>query len=262
VDILTWNLDQLERWFLMLFRIGSMLMVFPFYGYETIPVQIRMAFAFFVTVILFPLHGAVDVMQFSPGVIAYFGIVLKEVIVGLAIGFSAQFLFIGVQFAGQVVGRSMGYAIMNVVDPQTGQNMQIIGQLLQFLVLMIFILINGHHFLIRAIDESFLQIPIGGGFYPAGGLEMAARLSADLFVIGIKVAAPVLVAILVAEFALGVVARTVPQMNVWLLGFPLKIGIGLITISLSLPMLVYLFGKIYAGWQGNIIDFIRDMATG
>lgn len=91
-------------------------------------------------------------------------------------------------------------------------------------------------------------------------MEGFARLSADIFIIGVKVGAPVLIAILVTEFALGVIARTVPQMNVWLVGFPLKIGIGLLTLALALPYIIFVFEKFYAGWQGNFIDFIQTMA--
>jgi len=253
--------DYLEKWFLMLFRVMSLMMVLPFYGYSTIPVTIRMAFSFLLTSFLFPLHPEMQ-LTLGPGVIEFFGIVIHEVLLGAAIGMTASFILYGVQFAGQVIGRSMGFAIINVMDPQSQSQVPLMGQLLNMLALMIFLIFGGHHFLLMAIDESFIAIPIGSGMLSGAGVENFARLSADIFVIGVKVGAPVLVAILVTEFALGFLARTVPQMNVWIIGFPLKIGIGLLTLSLSLPMLVYVFGKIYGDWQGNMIDFIRTMTTG
>ncbi len=262
MEILNWNLDQLERWFLILFRVASMLMVFPLFGYASFPTLARLVVAFFIASLLLPIYGPTTAITAGMGVLSFFSIVLREVLVGLAIGFSAQFLFIGVQFAGHVIGRTMGFALMNVIDPQSQTSVPLIGQLMQLFVLLLFLLMNGHHFLLLALDESFVQIPVGTGLLTGQGIEGIARLSADIFVIGIKVGAPVLVAIMITEVGLGVVARTVSQINVWLVGFPLKIGIGLFTLALALPMMAYVFGKLYADWQGSLIDFIRAMATG
>ena len=261
MDILNYNLDELERWFLMMFRITSMVMVIPFYGYNSIPVAIRVATAFFFTVLLFPLHPEIH-LALNPGVVSFFGAVLREVVIGLAIGLVTTMIFYGVQFAGHVIGHTMGFAIVNVIDPQSQGHVPLLGQLFNLLVLMFFILLGGHHFLLMAIDESFLQIPIGTGSFNPLIVEGFARLSSDIFLLGIKFGAPVLVAILVTEIALGFIARTVPQMNVWLIGFPLKIGIGLLLLALSLPMFWYMFGKMYGPWQSNIVDFIRAFTSG
>ncbi len=259
MDILNFNLDEIERWLLMFFRIMSMLIVMPFYGFSAFPVRVRVALAFAVTVLLFPLHVGTE-LQLDPGVLSFFGAVLKEAVIGLAIGMVGTFLFYGVQFAGQVIGHTMGFGIINVVDPQSQTNVPLLAQLLYFFVLMLFLLLGGHHFLMLAIDETFVKIPVGGGIFSPLLVEGFSRMSADIFAAGIKIGAPVLVTVLVTEFALGIIARTVPQVNVWLVGFPLKIGLGLITLGLSLPFIVYVFGKFYAGWQGSFLDFIHTMS--
>lgn len=261
MNILNYNLDQLEIWFLMLFRIASLIMVLPFFGYNSIPVQVRMALAFVVTVVLFPVHPEMQ-LALAPGVISFFGAVLREVVIGLAIGLSATFLFYGVEFAGHVIGHTMGFSIINVIDPQSQGQIPLLGQLFNLFVLMLFLVLGGHHFLLLAIDESFVRIPIGAGTFNPLLVEGFARMSADIFLVGVKFGAPVLVAIMVAEFALGFLARTVPQMNVWILGFPLKIGIGLFLMALSLPMFAYIFTKQMGPWQGNVIDFIRAFVAG
>lgn len=261
MDILTYNLDQLERWFLMLFRISSLMIVLPFYGYTSIPVIVRMATSVILTSFLFPLHPEMQIVV-GTGVISFFGVVLREVGIGLAIGMSATLLFYGVQFGGHVIGHTMGFAIINIMDPQSQQQVPLMGQLLNLLAIMIFLTFNGHHFLLMVISETFVRIPIGTGMMSGLGVEAFARLGADIFVTGVKIGSPVLVSILVAEFALGFLARTVPQMNVWIIGFPLKIGLGLLTLGLSLPMFIYVFSKVYSNWQGDIIDFITIMMTG
>ncbi|MDP8206994.1 MAG: flagellar biosynthetic protein FliR [Candidatus Electryonea clarkiae] len=259
MDVLSYNLDEIERWLLMLFRISSMLMVFPFYGLMGFPMVIRAAVAVLLTTILFPIHTTV-VLDLEPGIISYFGAIVKEIIIGAAIGMVGTFIFIGIQFAGQILGHIMGFSMVNVIDPQSETSVPLLAQLLNYLALIIFLILGGHHFLLLAIDECFLRIPVGGGIFDPLMVEGIARLSADIFIVGVKIGSPVLVAILVTDFALGIMARTVPQMNVWIIGFPLKIGIGLLTLSLTLPFFVYVFGKLYQDWQGNIIDFIHVMA--
>lgn len=261
MDLLQYNLDQLERWFLMMFRNSAMFIAMPFFGYVTVPANARLALAFFITSLLFPLYAGVS-LDLPPGILGFFAIVLQETVIGLAIGFSTSLVFWGVMYAGQAMGHTMGFAIANVMDPQSQANVPILGQLLYLMMLMVFLTLGGHHFLIYAIDESFRAVPIGVGTFHQDLVTGIARMSADIFVIGVKLAAPVLVTIIVSEVALGIVARTVPQMNVWLVGFPLKIGIGLFTLSLTLPMMVYLFGKIFHAWQGDVIDFIRIFAAG
>lgn len=260
MDILNFTFDELERWFLMLFRIGSMMMVMPIFGYNSIPATARVGVAFLVTSILFPLHPDMQ-LTLNPGVLEFFAVVLREVFIGLSIGLVTLFIFTGVQFAGHVMGHSMGFGMINAIDPFSEEHMPVLGQLLTMMTLVLFLLMNGHHFLIQAMDESFVRIPVGTGILSDQAIQGFLRLSADIFSIGIKVAAPVLISILVAEVALGIVARTVPQMNVWIIGFPLKIMVGLLTLMISLPMLVFVFGKIYRGWQGTVIDFIRALVS-
>ncbi|GBE29512.1 flagellar biosynthetic protein FliR [bacterium BMS3Bbin04] len=260
MEILNFTIDELERWFLMLFRIGSMLMVMPVFGYNSIPALARIAVAFLVTSVLFPMHPEMQ-LTLMPGVLEFFAVIIREVFIGLSIGLVTIFIFTGVQFAGYIMGHSMGFSMINTIDPMSEQNMPLLGQILTMLALVIFLMMDGHHFLLMAVDESFVQIPIGTGALSDKAIQGFAMLSADIFNIGIKLAAPVLVTILVSEVALGIVARTVPQMNVWIIGFPLKIMVGLVTLSLALPMIVYVFQKVYRGWQGDVIDFIRALVN-
>ncbi len=259
MEVLQFNLDEVERWLLMFFRIAAMFMAMPFFGLTAFPNQFKVGLAVMVTAILFPLHPEMT-LTYIPGVIAFFGYVLKEILIGIAAAIVGHFMFYGVQLAGFIIGRQIGFGIINTVDPLVDIQMPIIAQIWNMLSIMLFLLMGGHHFLLLAIDEAFLRIPVGSGTFSPLMVEGFARLSADIFILGVKFCAPVLVAILVTEFALGILARTVPQMNVWLVGFPLKIGIGIFTIALSLPFFVFVFGKTFANWQGNMIDFIRTMA--
>lgn len=260
MDVLQYNLDEIERWLLMFFRVSSIFMVWPIFGFTGFPTQARIALAFMVTIVLFPVHPEIY-LTLSPTLLSFFATVLHEIFIGLAIGMVGSFLFYGVQFAGQVIGQTSGLSMISVLDPMAEAQVPIIAQLLNYFGLLLFLSLNGHHFLLEALNESFRVIPIGTGSLNALLVQGFARFSADIFILGIKIGAPVLIAILVTEVAMGIVARTVPQMNVWIIGFPLKIGIGLLTLSISLPFVAYVFGKYYTGYQGNIIDFIRAIAS-
>ncbi len=243
----------------MMFRVVSMFMVFPVYGFSGIPRMVKLGLALLLTSLLFPLYSG-PMPELAPGLISFFGIVIREVFVGLAIGMVGNFLFYGAQFAGHVIGHTAGFAMISVLDPLAEINVPIIAQLLNYLTLLLFLIIGGHHFLLFAVDESFIRIPVGGGVFAPGMTEGMMRMTADIFVVGVKLGAPVLVTILVIEFSLGVIARTVPQMNVWLVGFPLKIGLSIMVLAISLPLLAMMFEKFFADWQGILIDYIYAAA--
>ncbi len=258
MDVLALQLDQVERWLLMLFRVGAMVYAMPFFGLIVFPSQVRIGLVIFLTSILF---GVIPESTFVVNsFIDVIGLLAREIMVGAAIGLVGQFLFYGIIFSGQVVGHLIGFGIINAMDPQSETQVPIIGQILNNLAIILFLLAGGHHFLLMAMRESFVLIPLGEGIISASSVAGFSRMSADIFAIGVKFAAPVLVTILVMEFALAIVSRTVPQINVWLIGFPLKVGMGLLTLSFTLPFVVFVFGKVYGGWQGDMIDFIVTLA--
>jgi len=186
--------------------------------------------------------------------------VINEVMIGLIIGFTAGIIFIGIQFAGQLIGLDMGFGIVNVIDPQSGENVSIIGQFKYLLAILLFMCLDGHLFLIRALKLSYEAIPVSRNvLLDTDVVSKLISMSSNIFVIAIKIGSAALAALFITSFVMGVIARMVPQMNIFIVGFPLKISVGFIMIILTLPFFMYMFGKLYNLFERDIVEIIQLM---
>ena len=205
--------------------------------------------------LIFP-SPVVSEIQPPTTVVHLFMVILSELAIGLLMGFSVILLFSAVQFAGHVIGLQMGLAVANVIDPMSAGQISIIGEFYFLLSLLIYLLINGHHFLIVALIKSFELVPLGGGMFGANIETFLINLSFMVFVVGVKLAAPVIITLFIMYAVLGIVARTVPQMNVFIVGFPLAIGVGLAMIGLSFPFFYNVLNSAFGDLENNISTLI------
>ena len=235
--------DQAGLFFLVFVRVVSILALVPIFGSQTVPPQLKVAFALILTALLFVPSVTAGVsfgQQFS---LPFFGLlVVKEVMVGIAVGYVASMLFTALQFAGKLVDTEMGFGFVELMDPNTSESVTVWGQLQVILFTILFLSINGHYFMLLAIQRSFELIPLTAATLPGGKVAFhLTALTGGIFATALKFAAPIYVTLILSEVALGAVARTVPQINIFFVGMPLKIGIGLGTAILVLPMLMTLF---------------------
>jgi len=253
-------LAQLQMFFLVFLRVGAILMTMPVFESRSIPHVFKLALAFATSLILFPmlkLHPAPPASS-----IVGLGIgVAGEIMLGLAIGFSVKLIFAGIQMAGQMAGFQMGMALANVMDPAQSQQIPLLAQFNNLVALLIFLALNAHYWFIRALTQSYQLVPpfqvhIGGAL--TGHL---IQLGGNMFVIAIQVAAPVTAALLLTSVAFGLVARTVPQMNVFIVAMPLKIGVGLLFLGFSLPYFAAFLKKIFHGLGLHIAMMLNSMAA-
>lgn len=245
-------LDQALLGALIFLRIASALAVMPVFGYRGVPAVVKAGMSVFIAFLLMPgIQLPTGWEGVNMGFIPFMALALPEIVAGVLVGMVTHFIFYGVELSGQYLGIQMGFGIVNVIDPNTEQQVSIVAQLQYLFAILIFLTFNGHHFLLSGLRETFVVVPVGG-IHPQGGLiTMFVKMMGDLFVAGIKIAAPVMAAILLSEVALGIVARTVPQMNVFIVGFPLKIGLGLLALALSWPMFVYILELLWKNFQGD-----------
>ncbi len=150
--------------------------------------------------------------------------------------------------------------IVNVIDPQTSAQVSIIAQFQNIITLLIFLIIDAHYWFILSIAKSFELIPLLGFCFTDSLMESIIRLSCNMFDIAAKLAAPIIAALLFTSVALGLIARTVPQMNIFIVGFPLKIAIGLLGVGFSLPLLSYMLRNLFQEMGENIMVLLRLMA--
>jgi len=233
--------------FLLVFcRISSFFVVAPIFSTRTFPTTIKIGLAFFVSIIVFMTVG------FDTKVIAdasYILAIIREVFAGLLIGYTAYIFFTIVQTSGQLMDMQMGFGIANIVDPISGISAPILGNLKYMLITLIFLAVNGHHYLLAAIMDSYKWLPLDNDlfqvYYGGNVTQFLTRTFADTFMMSIQIAAPIVVAMFLTDFGLALLARTAPQYNVFVIGIPIKIMVGLGLLVLLLPGFSILYQMIF-----------------
>jgi len=252
----------------MALRCLGVFAVAPLFGSRFVPVQVRVALGVICGLLLAPLAAAVQAPDPSAGAnsmsellaspAAYALRCAAELLLGLGIGYLALLFLAAVQMAGQVMDTELGFGMVNVLDPQSGFQLPLLGSLLNLIGILVFLALDGHLLLVRALRESVALVPPGAVGLHAGAGELLLRAFAASFTTALKVAAPVLAALFLTSAALGIVARTVPQMNVFVVGLPLRIAVGLAVLLVSLP----LTGTVLAPALGGVFDMINRLLAG
>ena len=252
MDFFTLAQDHAAVFLLMLTRCSGIFMIAPFFGSLNIPVTIRAAAAFAFTLVLFPVVDGLGTVAAPPSVWAFAGSVLAELFIGWLIGFVAYVCFSAIHMAGKVMDMQVGLAVVNVMDPTSGQQIPLIGSLLYNLGIIVFLVTNGHHVIITALAESFRMVPLAA-MQPNLSLTMLlVDFTNGIFVTGMKIAMPVTFAILLVNVALGILARTMPQMNIFVVGIPLQLMVGVGVLSMLLPFYVMFLDVLFNEMYGKI----------
>jgi flagellar biosynthetic protein FliR len=224
---------NLEVFLLVFVRMGSMLIVTPVLGHRAVPVPHRAGLALLLALILTPLlapgrSAAGDL----PGLVLA---VAGEVLIGLAIGFVAMLLMAAVEGAGELVGTQMGVSLATLFDPTSGAQSSVVARFHHHLALLLLLALNGHHLVIQAVAASFRRVRPGGlvlgGDLPVG----VVGLGATVLRAGLEIAAPMVALLLVVNVGLAFLARVAPQTNVFLLGVPVSLGLGLFALAEMMP---------------------------
>jgi len=237
---------------LLLTRVSGIFIISPFFGSLNIPVYFRAAASFAFTLVLFPVVDNVQGVEAPATVLGYTGAVLSELFVGWLIGFIAYISFATITMAGKVMDMQVGFAIVNVMDPTSGQQMPLIGSFLYNLGVIVFLVTNGHHMIISALFESFKLVPILGASPDLSLPLIIARFTTGIFLTGMKIAMPVTFAILLVNVGMGILARTMPQMNIFVVGIPLHLMIGMLILTMVLPFYVLFLDVVFDEMYGNI----------
>ena len=252
------SFERISVFLLILFRISAFMLSAPIFGSPYLPTRAKIGLSLLLSVILLPI---VEKANFSaPTQLFTYGIVVfKEVMVGVIIGYAARLVFAGVELAGQLMGIQMGFGMANVLDPEQQTQRSVIAQFQGIMAILIFLTINGHHWLLMALAKTFEIIPLSGFAYSADTMAVLLKMSGDIFVVAFKIGAPVIVTLFLTNAMLGVLAKAIPQMHVFMMSFPLTIIIGLLTMAASLQMLGYLLQNIFHQMQNDIATLIGTL---
>ncbi|KAB0614229.1 flagellar biosynthetic protein FliR [Campylobacter hyointestinalis] len=232
--------NNVVTFFLLFVRTGALMIFFPFFSHMQIPVVVKTALAFMLTIFLFPLASlSVDVtnLQIEYLILETFA----ELMFGLCAGVLLMLVFGAIQLAGEQISMIMGFSMASVIDPQSGMNSPLISNILNFIVLLAFLLFDGHHIILQFIAYSLNFIPLGG-FYPDENIvRYTAKGVMNLFLFGFIISFPILALSLLADLIFGMLMKTMPQFNLLVVGFPIKIAIGFVVLAAIISALVKLF---------------------
>jgi flagellar biosynthetic protein FliR len=222
--------------FLLMFcRITSFFVASPVFSIREVPVPFKIGLGFFVSLIVYLANGS----RFqAPMDATYLLYVIHEILAGLLLGYLFYLFFTVAQISGAFVDLQMGFGMANIIDPMTGVTVPLTGNFKYFLLLAIFLAMNGHHFMLAALMDSYQWLPPFGELFAAieaGGLtEQLVRSLVMTFILGFQLAAPIMVAMFLTDTGIGFLAKTAPQFNVFVIGLPLKLLIGMFVLMVTL----------------------------
>jgi len=241
---------------LVMGRLSGMMATAPFFSTINAPAQAKAGLVFFIGFIMYPMVAAsmngvtlAATMDFPILAVLMF----KEIIIGCIIGFCANLIFTGVQIAGDLISIQMGLSISNVLDPVTQQSTPVLGQFYMFIATLTFIFINGHIWLFSSIFNSYKVIPINYDFTFSGALmERIIYFTSQIFSIGFGLIVPIYAVLIITALVLGLMSKSMPQMNVFMVALPVKIFIGIaLMCAFTMQSATYLAG-IMETWLTNI----------
>lgn len=218
-----------------LFRVGAMVGAAPILGARTVPARIRLGLALAITLVIVPLlptAPAVDPLSGAGLVITF-----NQLLIGLALGFSLRLVFTAVEIAGQIIGQLMGLGFASMIDPENGVQVPVVSQFYSICAILLFLAFNGHLLLIEMVADSFRTLPISTHGIPLDGLRAVADWGSQMFAGAVLVALPAICALLLVNLAFGVMMRSAPQLNIFAVGFPITLLIGMVIMLVTLPAL-------------------------
>ena len=235
-DLLVQAYGQFALFWLLFGRIGALLFVAPPFGSGYVPIPVRAFLALFLSLLFLPLAG--EQVIATEQALPYFALLVREIVIGLAMGFLIHLIFTATQVAGYLLDLEMGLGLANLLDPVYYQPIPLMGQFFYSLALLLFFTIGGTADVLSALSNSLFQAPPGLGFLSSSSLQISLEAFAWMFLSSVRIALPVLTAAFLCNVVLAVLARAIPQMNAFVLGLQLKAFVILFGLLTAMPGLV------------------------
>ena len=235
ISITTAELNSLLAIYIWpLSRIVALIATAPILGNTSVPIRVKLGLAIMLTLLVTPTVEK-SLPEIDPSTGMGLIVMLQQVMIGIAIGFVMRIVFVAVEMAGELIGLQMGLGFAIFFDPQNSGQIDIIGRFLGVIASLAFLAIDGHLMMIALISQSFNTLPIGLEGVTDATFTSLANWGSEIFKSGLQLSLPVLTALLITNLALGILTRAAPQLNIFAVGFPLTLSIGLLVLALSMP---------------------------
>lgn len=250
--------DQVETFLLVLVRCLTFWTIGPLLADRKIPPQIKLLGGLSTAIAIWPTVDPSGWVR-EQSMLGLALLVGREIILGAALGLTASLVFLGVRASGSLLGIQMGFSFANVIDPNTSTEVSVLAEMQELLAVFLFLLVDGHHLLFRALSFSLERVPPGGAVDAARLCGAILPMAGTVFQATLQIGAPVLGALFLTDAALGFVARAVPQMNVFIVGIPVKIAAGLLLLVVTAPLFARLLQWQFAAMEGRLHAVLLGM---
>jgi flagellar biosynthetic protein FliR len=251
------NSTSAEAIALFAFRVGGLMLVAPVFSSKVVPPMLRAGLIVLLTWLLAPVviepgaHPRLD-----------FGSAMTETLVGFALGLGAAVFTGAAEGMGELLSISTGLSGATALDPLTNAGTQVLGQFTNLFAVALLLSVNAHHLMIEALAESARLVPIGAPVQAQAGIARMIGLGSGLFLLGLRFAAPVIAVVLLGNVALAILTRVAPQLNVLSVAFPLQIGLGLLALAATVPLMAAFFGDFGGSYQNTVMNLLGAFGAG
>lgn len=258
MDILTKLSTQYIWLFLVFVRIMGIFIVAPIYSNSKIITPIKILFSLLLSIIVFFTYdfGFLAIPELD---INYIAMIFQELMIGFVLGFVILLYFSIFTIAGGMIDTQIGFGMANMFDVMTNSNITVTANLYNTVAMLIFFIINGHYWMIESIVKSYKILPIGDFIMNPEVSTKIVEIFSEVFVLSFKIASPIIAAIFISNIALGFLAKTVPQMNVFVIGMPLKVALGLILLIITTPLFLKSVIKIFELTKLDFLEVINQL---
>ncbi|MCX7841515.1 MAG: flagellar biosynthetic protein FliR [Clostridia bacterium] len=254
-------LNGFDAFILIFVRMTGIFVIAPIFGRRNIPAYFKIGLSLMMALILIN-TVSIPKLDYFDNIFALAFLVFKEFIVGLTLGYVSYLVFASIYMAGQIIDMQVGFGMVNVLDPVSNIQVPITSNFYFIMSMLVFLAFNGHHALIKALFESYSHIPLGQAVFDNNLMDDIVRAFGNIFLLGFKISAPIVAAILITDVTLGVISRSVPQLNFFVVGMPVKILIGLLVMVLTVPIFISMVDILINGMNNEMLRFMRDMGSG
>lgn len=255
----TFSYADLQYFLLVFVRIASFVFIAPFFSMSNTPRNVRVGLSFFISALMYFVVPREELVYST--LIGYTVLVLKETVTGLLIGFAPNLCTTIVSFAGHIADMEMGLSMVNLLDPATKQNTTITGVYYNYMVLLLLMISGMHQYLIKALAETYILIPINGAVLKSDALlSSMPQFMSDYILVGFRICLPVFAVMLILNAVLGVLAKVSPQLNMFAVGIQMKVLVGLSVLFVTTAILPDAANAVYEQMKRMIVSFVEAMS--
>jgi flagellar biosynthesis protein FliR len=249
---MTFGIQNFDFFLLILVRITGFFFTAPFFSLRNVPIRVKTGLSIFIAFILYytiPLQSPEYI-----GVIDYSILVVKEALLGAIMGLFANIAYYILSFAGQIMDMEIGFSMVNVLDPVTRIQTTITSNFYGYIVLLMMMITNLHHYFLRAIIDSFQVIEIGKAVFNPNIYQLMVQFITDYFIIGFRIILPIYAAILIVNTILAILAKMAPQLNMFVIGMQLKVIVGLLVLVMMVELIPSVADLIF----NNMVSMLKE----